>query len=557
MDINASLSDSEGMEWPIFAMALHTGIGRFPRMFAQVESKVSPPPGALTFTLTESSNVAAAMADLSKSTWYVCACQVAVGQGRCLLMLMPDAACTLQLAPFAANEEGPQGLLGGVFSSGEITWDGESRASIEAFVSLWETPENLARRISRLVNESFRLVPDVNQGWLMKWGSALPALMQPGLPPLQASASLLVETSHSLERSVQCVGVPCDFDEALHTTAGSGGARSFLVHRPVQLGLSGSTAVSAEEPLSETGAALSTLDARWYALTDASELDALWRGSGIGTDLTQDVVLSSLFLYDGQSNGTRIGKASDLFMELLGGVAKMDHFGEGWAAYALAVPAESVPRETALVERLIELNRVAPIWHALTRCIGCGLHSFEPVAPAWPAFWPAVAINHPLDPNSGTVSRSEDSLSYRTKIWIRMLGVDGDLEVDWATPFASHDNSAIGGGGGGDLLLVPEANTLGYVSFLGTSGTPFFHLNTHYHDVTASTRVNPREYKHGLVIDAGLRVEEKRKDILLKARARITLNAERLLDMVGSEPKTSAVAVASISSMEVFNDQKI
>lgn len=557
MDIKASLSDSEGREWPVLAMALHTGIGRFPRMFAHVEGARSPPPGAMTFALTESSNVAAAMADLSCSTWHVCASQVATGQGRCLLMLMPDPACTMQLAPFAANGEGPQSLLGGVFSSGEIAWDGESRASIEAFVSLWETPENLARRIALLVNESFRLVPDVTQGWLFRWGNSLTSLMQPELQPLRASVTLLAETCHSLERSVQCVGVPCDYDEALLTTAGSGGARSFLVHRPVQLGLTGSAAVSAEPPLSETGAALSALDARWYALTDASELDVLWRGSGIGTSLAQDVVLSSLFLYDGQANGSRIGKVSDLFTEMLGGAAKLDHFGQGWAAYALAVPAESVPSETALVERLIELNRIAPIWQALTRCIGCGLHSFEPSAPTWPAFWPAVAIDHPLDPNSGTVSRAEDGLSYRTKIWIRMLGVDGDLEVDWATPFASHDNSAIGGGGGGDLLLVPEANTLGYVSFLGSSGTPFFHLSTHYRDVTASTRVNPTEYKHGLVIDAGLRIEEKRKDILLKARNRITSNAARLLDMVGGEPKAVATAVASVASMEVFSDPKV
>ena len=137
------------------------------------------------------------------------------------------------------------------------------------------------------------------------------------------------------------------------------------------------------------------------------------------------------------------------------------------------------------------------------------------------------------------MTRSDDHRQYKTRIWVRIVGTDQDVEVDWAVPFASHNNALSGGGSGGDLVLVPEENTLGYVDFQGGNGAPLFYATTHYPVDMISDRLDALECKHGLITDQGLRIQETSRDIMIHAYLRLMSVTYRMAQKVGSKLRYS------------------
>lgn len=540
MNVDATLISSDGRTWPILAMALYTELGRFPRLFAQVEAPQSPGDGPFTFVLGYSTNDAAALADLGKSLWYVRAMQHAKSRDRYWLSLIADPGCDLQVCPFGANEQGAVELLTSRMDSGKTTWaDGVASAEIEALVSYKETFEQLARRIALLTNDAFTVYSESDDTWALKWGGALNKLAKDPDVVTSTGVRQLAEVEYVLEPQLQQVTLPCDYDEALRAVPAE--KRVFTVSRLLQLGQSGTEAVTSGIAKNEEGADLCRLRARWYAFTEITAINDIWHWSAIHdeTELANDhaVILSSLFLYDGKSVQSGTQHAGALMMHLLGGCdAPSGDNGQGWVAYALAVPLDHIPQEKGLLDSLMARTGVHAIWQQLMQSMGCGYHDLAPRStPPWGVL-PAIVVNNPGAPENGPVSRSDDGMSYRTKIWVRILGVDGEIEIDWAVPFASHDNSVSGGGTGGDLILVPEENTLGYVAFLENQGAPFFYATTHYRDTPVSGRIDPTQYRHGLVTDNGLRIQETSKSILIQTKDLLTLQSRRMLQKLG-KPK--------------------
>ena len=136
----------------------------------------------------------------------------------------------------------------------------------------------------------------------------------------------------------------------------------------------------------------------------------------------------------------------------------------------------------------------------------------------------AIVANDPA--GNDPIARTPDKSQYRTKIWVRPLGCDSDVLVDWATPFASE-------GGHGDLVLVPTANTLGFLLFQRGHGAPLFFASTHYRDVPVSKEIDPKLYKHGLVTDGGLVAHEVTKNTMVRAHNELRTKAANFKEIVG------------------------
>jgi len=558
MNVDATLIDSAGVLRPIMLMALYTELGRFPRMFAQIETDIAPPiKDAYTFVLRRSTNDVASLADLSQTVWYVQNTRYSAAQRRCWLVLSCDPTAELQVAPFVQNGQSAADILTPRMAYGAMNWSDTGAGHVfEAIVSGGETYEQLARRLARLAGEAFVLRPEA-ASWAMNWGGTLAGL-QPGAgqaATVTEGVVRLQESRFSLESQLQQVTLPVAFDQALHTTPAAARVHTMLRH--VQLGTLASEAINCDPPLAENGAPLVDLRANWYAFTEIEALDALWKWHCVadadepGDEGAQPI--STLFLYDGEPLSQRAHRTGELMAEALGGCdLGLKDKGRGWLAYALAIPVEALPKDKQLVDGLLQRVGVHAIWQQLVQRMGCGQHGLCPVLGPALGTLPAIVVNNPKAPETGAVTRAADGMSYLTKIWVRVLGFNGELEVDWAVPFASHNNTDVGGAAGGDLILVPEENTLGYLSFLNTDGAPFFHAMTHYRDVGVSAHLDPTKYRHGLITEQGLKIAETGTNLLIQTRNLLTFEGWRALQKLGKArdgasepPPTDAPALGS------------
>jgi hypothetical protein len=293
---------------------------------------------------------------------------------------------------------------------------------------------------------------------------------------------------------------------------------------------------------------LDTLQNRWIEITHSEALQALWVGGVVGSDDAsgsspkrkraesgpddyQDpakeeyLVVSSLFLYDNGSSRTRVNHARNILLEALGCATEdTDNGNPGWLACGLTVPLGQVPQDKIVLESMIAQAAPESIWARMVASMGCSYPDLcaHPAPPLGPMM--AIVVNAPT--GKDPIARTPDKSQYRTNIWVRPLGGHSDVLVDWATPFASE-------GGHGDLVLVPAANTLGFLLFQHGQGAPLFFATTHYRDVPVSKEIVPDTYKHGLVTDGGLVVHEFTKNSMVRAHVELRTKAANFKEIVG------------------------
>lgn len=141
----------------------------------------------------------------------------------------------------------------------------------------------------------------------------------------------------------------------------------------------------------------------------------------------------------------------------------------------------------------------------------------------------AVVCRHPDSNSLGPLLLSESGF-YKTRICIKLIGINLSFEVDWAIPFASFDASSHGGGSGGDLVLVPEVGTLGFVLFLGFDGNPIFFASTHYPNTSTSVKPNYSDSIHGLTAHYGFSLISSYASVNIEAKERLFIKADRFIN---------------------------
>jgi hypothetical protein len=509
--------------WPILSMALYTELERFPRLFACIESEFDIGSGPFTFSLFQDDQIYKDSL-IASSIWYIREVQK-TGQSHYQLALISDPECDLEVQPFAENDKHAEELLRNRI--GHFTeWKAPElrKKKLEAFISRQETFEQLARRVAGYTNDVFTITPMTSSQWAFKWAPSLKILSNENPKTLSdADVTLLAKTSRVIEGELQRLTVPISFDSALLETSKKNRVRN--ISRPVQLGEVASTSVLLEMPLTEAEETLKCLESRWYALTRLEALQELWQGGALADKQGDVFFLGSLFLYEHDAADSRSANALKLMTTWLGcGQHQLQSVAHGWAAFALAAPLASTPKDKSLLRTLIGNSGLADIWSRLIESMGCG-YRYLACAPS-PQWGPtlAIVVNNPS--GKGPVGLSADHQTYRTKIWVRLPGVAGAVEVDWAVPFACE-------GGSGDLILVPEENTLGYLLFQEGHGAPLFFAMTHYKDATVSAMLNPTAHKHGLITQGGLIVREAKTKTEVRAHELLTLKASSVKNFVG------------------------
>lgn len=508
----------------VLSLALYTELVRFPRLFVVVESDVDVGPGPFTLSILRIEQSVQARSGLS-SLWYVNEIQRA-GKSRYLLSLISDPGSDLQVQPFAENNKSAEELLKPRL--GELTdWQAPHlrRTKIEALLSRQETFEQLARRIAGYTNDVFAVTSKSKDQWTMTWAPTLEVLSAAAQGSISnEEVMLLAQTERVTEGELQRITVPVNFDSTLLEPGKASRVRH--ISRPVQWGEPATTAVSYEAPCSETGEPLTRLESRWYAVTQSEALEALWQGGSLDAEDGREVVLGSLFLYESDAAYARTSQALTLLVRWLGcGRLSVPSVAEGWAAFALAIPLEAVPKDKALLHYLIEKSQFSEICAHLVESMDCGRRALAcHPSPLWgPTLAIVVDSPHGKDP----IGRSDNHQAYRTKIWVRLPGVAGAVEVDWAVPFACH-------GGNGDLILVPMANTLGYLLLQEGHGAPLFFAMTHYRDAFVSSKINPASHKHGLTVQGGLIVDEVLTVIDVKSGKSLLFKSPSIRNLISS-----------------------
>ena len=533
MTVHATLIDAGGNNLPVLALALYSELNRFPRLYVVVavgmEGMQRVVPGALTLNITREFGGPTLPLAISRSTWHLVSTQTEPQTQSCLLQLCAAPNPTLEVRAFARNDASAKELLASVLEP-YVPWREKAQvpARIEAFVSVGETFEQCARRLALLTNEAFRLCLNDAGGWQLDWSDRVLALGDAGAPET-TGVTVVVQTEHPLESAIQRGSIPAS--PAPELASVSDATHAFFSFSAAQLGQSGATACAAEPAASENGESLTKLQTDLLAFTDVQGIFACWTQARVqAAGNPEAVVLSSLFLYDGKPVDSCVSLACQALVRHLGlrGDGSQLH-AEGWSAYALAVPLSSLPADKRLLTRLMHTCALDDLWQRLVQTMGCGnqLFACTPANTLGGALLAVVAEN-PNAVECGAVSRSLDDQAYRSKIWVRLIGVDGVIEIDWALPFASHDNTAVGGRAGSELILVPEKNTLGYVSFLATTGAPFFHAMTHYRDTNASPHIQPADYRHGLVTDGNFCLRERGANVWLDLPDKMILTARQM-----------------------------
>lgn len=534
MNVDCSLVHSSGVEHRIVTLVVWSRLCRFPRMFARVEGTVPLGAGPFTFKLECATNDTAAFKTLAQSRWHL---QRLVSQSstqRTFLELVAEPGAHLQVHPFAMNDCNVEDIVKPLLHSTDVTLKGTADVpKIEALVSCGETLEQLCARLGMLTGALYRVCAVGTEGWNMEWAHMLQA-MSTGETVCQAHALARIEST--LEQGFQRVGIPTDAATELLLTGTN--AYSTTAWQPVQLGWTGPEAVTFGPPLSEAGEPLTSLLSDWGYLTDIEQVPALWAGARI--TLSEEVidanVLATIFVY---SNEDLINvNASYAIEKVLGGRPERQE-AQQWLCATLSVRTPSTPLSKTLIHRIIEASGGHQCLEKVLYSIGLPSTMADCGATVAQHFdnLPAVVIKNPLAPELGPVGRTKDCLRYRSKIWIQILGVRGPIEVDWAIPFASHDNSATGGSKGGDFILVPSEFTLGYVSWIeaGYTGAPLFFATTHYHDVSVSEGIGTEDHTHGLVTHNGLKIHERSSHIHLQACDTMTITAHNVFQRSGND----------------------
>ncbi|MDM0029788.1 hypothetical protein [Variovorax saccharolyticus] len=543
MKLEAKLLAQEGQEWNVSALALYTELARFPRLFVKIDPQDTAFSGLGRFVLKleyffEEQGQGAPMA-LDDSSWYVRSWRSLPNSSQLWITFVADPGCDLQVRPFGCNRQGADTILMPHLDSTKTVWvddlDAPGLAQIETLVSGGETFEQLARRVAALTNETFRVAPTAHATWSLNWATTVKALTPKSSQRIDEGIYLYAESQMLVEAHTQACFLPRDYSEALREVSEQ--ARVFHVHRPVHYAEPLCEAVHFDVPRNEDNQVLPALCAHWYSLNEIGKVQDLWRWRDIAAgDANGDAfVVGSLFLYEADDAHQGLVNAASTFAALIGdrGAPPAVLNTQGWSAYVFAVPAQRMPREKALLDHLIERSGLHAVWEGLLLGMGCGQQDLRVPEARALGILPAIVINNPTDTQSGPIARSEDGLTYRTRIWVRLPGFDGALEIDWATPFASRDNSANGGGAGGDLILVPEENSFGFVNFVGGHGSPLFFGMTHYPDVTASLYIDPAAHKHALILDGGLQLKETQRDVLIQTWDELVLRANRATQRLG------------------------
>lgn len=514
MNIDCLFVDAAGREHRINTLVIWHQLNCFPRMLARIEDVNEVQAGPLSFSLRCATNATAALRTLAQSRWYVHRRASQRITRQILLELGPEPRAHLQVQPFAANGASTEDLLKPLLHPTDLKLTAPPNApTIEALVSCGETLEQLADRLGVMTDSVYRLKPLGPERWDMEWAESLNALsLGTSFSTSVCQAHELVCLESPIEPALQRVGIPSDAAGELLRTGDAGFSESSW--QPVQLGWPGAQAVSFGPPQNLDGEPLHSLLADWAYITDIEQIPPLWAGARV--DVTDDVrranTLASLFVYGGEST---VRQASQALEQVLGGRAEL-HDMQGWLCASLTVRPGRTPRSSKLVRRLIEQARAQECQDQVVRAMG--LPAFTaPAGANAPRFdnLPAVVVKNPMAPDKGPLTHTEDGLRYRTKIWVQILGVRGAVEVDWAIPFASHDNVATGGTLGGDMILVPAEFTYGFVSWVHAAGAgaPFFFATTHYRDAPVSKGIGQDGYTHGLVTHKGLLVHERSTNI--------------------------------------------
>jgi hypothetical protein len=523
MTMKAELRTEDGAALPVVAAALFSGVCRFPQLFVLVESEAPLAHGRYSFTL-EHVQPQMVQTPLLESSWHT----LSIHQGeatRHLLRLSADPDCLMQIRPFAANQQDAEALLTGRLGE-HIHWQGiEYEAKpLEALLSQSESLEQLARRVAQLTNDIFVLRPGIDDGydtdatekmqWRLSWANSAQALARAAQKTRVIDIGDISEQlrSHTrLEPHLQQFTLPTHFDRALLEVSTHPRVRQ--VSRPVQLGTDGATALLHGPALNEKGEPLTGLHLRWCDIARTESLEALWRSGvirGAEPDSSEHdaLVLSSLFIYDNDAAHGRTNRAINDWFQWLGCEATDDRSAQGWLACCLAMPLTQLPADKLLLASAIDSAQPEAIWSRMIERLGCGHQALSSPPVMAPGPVSAVVVNRP--DGEDPVSRTRDKKHYRTKIWVRVLGTDADVEVDWATPLACY-------GGAGDLILVPEANTLGYLQCQQGFGAPLFYAMTHYRDDPVSGELDPGRHTHGLITNGGLLLREVNDETMIHA----------------------------------------
>jgi|GEM_PF-4139287 len=545
---------SEPGTWSVSKLSVYNEINRVPLAFVECDCETPPQLGAeLTLVVAYGAGQVASITATNRTHWYVDNVRYTSytsGVNHCWMSLLPDPVARQQVAPFAVNRQNAQEVISQRLTETAVTFQGpQELPTLQTLISQGETLEQLSRRLALDTNHAFRIFPQDAQ-WTLKWNENIRAL-SPGPESIVTNGvRLSSELQTSLEPGCQQLRLPGGYHEALREPAAT--KQLFHVQRPLHTGTSGEFSLQHGPAQTETLDELTAMHSQWFELTEIDTLMTLWQGCPVRDEANPlaeaATPIASLFLYDGQGaqdTASQSGGASELSgtqaalrrYKRHAGTARDDDTPQstGWLCIALGVPRTHLPQEKALLEHILHSSQVRPLCEQLIQDMGGVQQNLRPPAPMHWGTLPAIVSNNPNNVHLGSVTRSEDLQRYLTRIWVRVLGTDTDVEVDWAIPFASHDNSGDGASSGGALTLVPENNTLGYLAFMGGNGAPFFYANTHYPNCMVSDRINPADYKHGLVTDGGLRVQETSRNIVIHAFVRVTLVAYRMLQNVGKK----------------------
>lgn len=534
MNVDCSLVDSTGVEHRIVTVVVWSQLCRFPVMFARIEGALQFGAGPFTFKLECATNDTAALKALAQSRWHLHRLVNQSSTQRTLLELVAEPGAHLQLHPFAMNDSSVEDVVRPLLHPTDVTFDGYADApKIEALVSCGETLEQLCARLSVLTGSVHRVCADGAEHWNMEWASNLHTLTA-GMTTCQGHELTSVECK--LEPGLQRVGIPVEAASELLLTSDE--SYSATAWQPVQLGWVGSEAVSFAPPASEDGELLTSVLSDWGYLTDIEQVPLLWAGARatLSKNVKDANVISTIFIY---SSDELIVNAINAIEKVLGGRPERQE-AQDWLCVSLSLRPQFSPQSTALLHRIMEVSGGQRVLEKVLYCLG--LSSTLAMGGTTKQQFnnlPAVVVKNPLAPELGPVGRTEDGLRYRSKIWIQILGVRGPIEVDWAMPFASHDNATTGGTKGGDFVLVPSEFTLGYVSWVetGYKGAPLFFATTHYRDTPVSEGIGQNGYTHGLVTNKGLLVHERTSNIDIKARITLNLTAINMYDRSGNDGK--------------------
>lgn len=542
MPTNLYLEDlSSKYLWPLRSAAIFSEIETIPRLFVCIDSVVIPEcQESYDLIMIDSDSPLAAG---KRMRWFATETHVTYEPTQIRMTLVAEPSAAMQMSPFGENYKSAEEIISPRLDAKCVKWDGPKQdIRVDTFVSVHESLEQLIRRLARLMGRSFNFFSTDEGTWRLKWDESIARLYLSDLT-VKTHTRMRSSSTYQVEGNVRTTRLPNGYSENLRKLTDPPTTKQ--VFRLIQTAVSGDEAVSEASCVNENGESLRNVATQWFELSSLSSLMEVFRGAAIENSLgdatEQYFPLLSVFFYDslggdkdgGLAHGSRTANLE--FEEFIGRSENLPTINRGWQAYSFAVPKTFVPKDKEVLMSVLHRSGAREFCRRVINRNGHNVEflSAEP-SPSWGTL-PAIVSENPRNPASGSVSLSEDQQAYRTRIWIKLLGMADDLEVDWAIPFASHDNSQTGGGSGGDFILVPEKNSLGYVGFLDNNAAPFFFATTHFPDQFVSKNIWPQVLKHGLSISGGLALNEATSSILMHAYGRINLISASYRNQIGEK----------------------